>query len=79
MYSVIEFPLNKKLEDTPLGQCRLVSVCGDSKGLVSAVGRASGNATEFYPHIPLPGQRRVRQLANKIMLLIQKLEDKKQY
>ena len=55
-----------------MAQCHLVSLC-DSKGLVStAVGRASGNATEFYPHMPY-------QAKDKIMLLIQKLEEKKQY
>jgi hypothetical protein len=43
-------------------------------------GRASGNAQlNFIRTCPLPCQRRVRQLANKIMLLIQKLEEKKQY
>ena len=36
------------------------------------VGRASGNATEFYPHMPY-------QAKDKIMLLIQKLEEKKKY
>jgi hypothetical protein len=57
----------------------------NSKTIVSAAApletmpTSRRGATEFYSHIPLPGQRRVRQLANKIMLLIQKLDEKKRY
>jgi hypothetical protein len=62
----------------------LLDSCATSKSLVSTAelpetmpnGR-HGNGT--YPHMPLPGQRRVRQPANKMMLLIQKLKERKQY